>query len=435
MSSTANLRLLADYLAAIKNEVAVDEMFLSLSRMNAAEVGHLPRVPHWVGIASRRPYLTRIASRIARMFWLAGGSALFFMLEYLKFSRLIRSTENNTIPNADGVILGLSTRVCDIVNPAQFPTFPNKWLTVPWAPQHKLPDGAQELPLMSILDKRDCLGALADALTITRRTQRHRHLSPWVLQTYTALRWFLVRRAMDRLLGTLITTEHFDRWAVLVDRAVRERRRITDCRERFIVVQHGAMGAVSRDTSSLLLSLPTRLRQVDELYAYNSIEAAAFCAMVFKRDDSSRKLKLCFFKPAIKLSNRATSDRLTLLFVGHPLCECFQVEVLKKLKAWKNFDVYYKPHPKATMSATLSSVGWTVIDNTNTFPMVDLLVSYPSTLVIEYEGVGVHASVHSLNASSDDLSLFFEKTKKIIENQILERQSGQDVDPFIGTHQ
>ena len=423
MVSRTRLRLLADYLAATRNEVAIDEMFLALSKTNATEVGHFPRVPHWIGLATRRPCLTRTVSRIARVVWLAGGSALFFIREYLKFSGMHRSIGISVLPETDGAILYLSTRVCGIVTPAQFPAFPRTWLTLPWVPLRGLPEGAKELPLLSILNKRDFLSTLADALTVTQRMQRNRRLSSWVLQTYTAFRWFLVRRAMARLPGTLVTTDHFDRWAVLVDRTVRECRRAPGCRARLIVVQHGAMGALNQEAHlrKSLLNLPTRLRQVDELHAYNSNEAAAFRADVFARGEILRALDIHFFKPAIELTGEAISDRPRLLFVGHPLCECFHLEVFRKLKIWKNFEVYYKPHPKASMSASIAAVEWIIIKEANIFPRVDLLVSYPSTLVIEYEGVGVPASVHSLDISIDDLPVFIEKTQKIIENQMNER--------------
>lgn len=419
MISRTRLRLLADYFAATRNEVAIDEMFLALSKMSAMEVGHFPRVPHWIGLAQRRPYLTRTLSRIARVAWLAGGSALFFIREYLKFSRMHRSIGGFVSAKTDGAILGLSTRVSDIVRPAQFPTFPRTWITLPWVRLHGLPEGAKEFPMLSILDKRDFMNALANALTVTQRMQRNQRLSSWVLQTYTAFRWFLVRRTMDRLSGTLVTAEHFDRWAVLVDRAVRECRRAPGYRARLIVVQHGAMGAMNQEAHihKSLLNLPTRLRQVDELHAYNSNEAAAFRANVFARGENSRKLDIHFFKPAIELTGDATSDRPRLLFVGHPLCECFHIEVFRKLKDWKNFEVYYKPHPKASMSASIAEVEWTIIKEAHIFPRVDLLVSYPSTLVIEYEGIGIPASVHSLDASIDDLPLFIEKTQGIIENK------------------
>lgn len=418
MHSRARLRLLADFFAATRNEIAIDEMFLALSKVNAEVVGHFPRVPHWIGLAIRRPYMARTLFRITQVLWLAGGSALFFLWEYLKFSRLHRSNRAFALPMTDGAILGLSTRVCDIVTTAQFPMLPRTWLTLPWVPMRKIPDGAKELPMLSVLDKGDFLLALADALIATQRMRRNRRLSSWVLHTYTSFRWFLVRRAIDRLSGTLVTTEHFDRWAVLVDRAVRECRRIQDCRTRLIVVQHGAMGVLNQEHrhGDSLLNLPTRLGQVDELYAYSSNEVEAFRAKVFVAVKASHAQDIHFFKPAIELTGEVKSDRPRLLFVGHPLCEGFQIEVFLKLKAWKNFEVYYKPHPKASMSTTIAEVEWIIIKEENVFPRVDLLVSYPSTLVIEYEGRGIPASVHPLDASVAYLPNYVERTQEIIEN-------------------
>lgn len=432
MVSRPRLRMLADYIAATRNEVAVDELFLALSKMRARDVGHFPRVPHWIDLATRRPYLTRNLSRIARIFWLAGGSAIFFMLEYLKFSRLRRSIAAPALTKTGGAILGLSTRVCDIITPVQFPTFPLTWLTLPWVPLHGLPKGARELPILSILNKSDLLGALADALIVTQCMKRNRHLSLWVLQTYTAFRWFLVRRAVDRLSGTLVTTEHYDRWAVLVDRAVRDCRRSPACREHLIVVQHGAMGALNEEKHNResLLNLPTRLRQVDELHSYNSDEAAAFRAIVFAPGKTSHALKICFFKPAVNLTGEATSDRPRLMFVGHPLCESFQVEVFKKLTIWKDFEIYYKPHPKAPMSASMAAIEWKIIKEANFFPRVDLLISYPSTLVIEYENVGISASVHTIDASINDLTQFIEKTKNVFAEQMSKNLPKQEVAPL-----
>ena len=428
MFSRARLRSMADYFAATRNEVAVDEMFIALSKMNTAKVGYFPRVPTWIGLASHRPYLTRTLSRIARAAWLAGGWGLFFIWEYLKFYRLHRSIGTLTPTETDGAILGLSTRVCDIVTPTKFPAFPQTWLTLPWAPQLCLPKGARELPMLSILEGSDLLSALVDALTVTHRMKRDRSLSPWVMQTYTAYRWFLVRRAVDRLSGTLVMTEHYDRWAVLVDRAVRERRRAQGCIDYLVVVQHGAMGALNEDENfgESLLNLPTRLRQVDELHAYNSDEAAAFRANVFGLGKVSRALEVCFFKPTIELMGEVISNRPRILFVGHPLCESFHIQVFRKLTTWKIFEIYYKPHPKGPMSASAEAVNWKIIKEEKIFPRVDLLISYPSTLVIEYENVGIPASVHPLDVGIDELTKFLEKTRALVLEKCAEYFAGNN---------
>jgi hypothetical protein len=180
------------------------------------------------------------------------------------------------------------------------------------------------------------------------------------------------------------------------------------------------MGALNEEghIGESLLKVPTRLRQVDELYAYNSDEAAAFQTDVFELGKLSRMLEICFFKPTIKLTEEAISDNPKLLFVGHPLCETFHVEVFRKLTIWQDLDIYYKPHPKAPMSASMEAIKWIIIKEERLFPRADLLISYPSTLVIEYENLGIPASVHPLDVRIDDLDKFIEKTKQSLVEQM-----------------
>lgn len=417
MLSNARRRLLADFLAATRNEITVDEMFLALSRLQPDDVGYLPRVPHWVRWAQRRPSTTRWISRLARIAWILGGAALFFAHEWLKFSRLKPLNDAPQAPHAEGAVLGLSTRVSDIVDARHFPGFPRTWLTLPWAPQSHLPMEARELPLMTLVDTADIRRAFVDAMAATWIMSRRRRLSPWVLQSYTAFRWFLVRRATDRLSGTLVTTEHFDRWAILADRCIREQRRNTAHQYRFVVVQHGALGRLDRErgSSAFALVLPTRLREVDELHAYNEDEATAFRTFVIADTARARAMNLHFFKPGIELTGNLRSSRPRLLFVGHPLCEEFHVAVFNALRERLDFEAYYKPHPKAPISGSMANVGWTIIDNPQTFPRVDLLVSYPSTLVIEYEGSGIPASVHRLDVTNMELDAFLAQTQERID--------------------
>lgn len=417
MASRIDLRRLADYFAATQNEVAIEVMFLNMSKTQASKVGHLPRVPHWIAKALKQPRLMLALSRLARFSWLLGGAAIYFLRDYSRFSLAKLRTASTIHPPAEGAILGLSSRMHAVVKPTTFPSLPQIWLTLPWIERQVLPDAAQEVPLFSMLKQRDFLSAFMDAMTVTYRMQRDRHLYRWVLQTYTAFRWFLVRRVIDRMEGPLVTAEHYDRWAVLVDRCVRERRRSPSCNLRMILVQHGAMGSLTDEKvkNSSSLNLPTRLRQVDELHAYNNAEVAAFRAEVFARPEVSRPLKVQFFEPTLELSGANISNCTRFLFVGHPLCEAFHVQTFLKLKAWKTVDVLYKPHPMAPMSTSIAEVGWTIIEETNFFPKVDLLVSYPSTLVKEYESLGIHACVHSLDAQLGDLDSFVDKIQKTIE--------------------
>lgn len=416
MRTRARLRMLADYLAATRNEIAVDEMFLSIAQKNAENVGYLPRVPHWINLAKRYPYLTRSVCYIAQTVWLAGGAIVFFLIEYLWLSYLRRSFGSVALPNANGAILGFSTRVYDVLNPKQFRSFPTTWLTIPWASQKELPDGSEELPMLSILDRKDLLNAFADALTIVYRMRRNRHLSTWILQSYTAFRWFLVRRATDRLAGKLITTEHFDRWAVLADRSVREKRRVSRYNVRLVMVQHGVLGALTQEAicDTQVNSIPTVLTQVNELHAYDENEAAIFQSRVFASKNDTQELDLHLFKPVIKLTGKKISKRIRLLFVGHPLCEAFQASVYDELTKICSVEVFYKPHPKAPMSSSVMGVGWSIVTDKKIFPRVDFLISYPSTLVVEYAVFDIPASVHPLDCGTDFLPIYVERTKKLI---------------------
>ena len=93
------------------------------------------------------------------------------------------------------------------------------------------------------------------------------------------------------------------------------------------------------------------------------------------------------------------------------------VDALSLLRDKYDFRAYYKPHPTAHMSESMRQLGWSIIDNPSMFPAVDLLISYQSTLVVEYAGSGVPAAVHAINLenekSIDFLAIVIEKINAI----------------------
>ena len=411
MTRLLRMRLIADYLAATRNEIAVDEMLLKLAHLTPTKVGYLPRVPHWLSKGLRAPRLTRVVWRLSWVLWLAGGALAYFALELLKFKQLhqrIGELPPQDVPLAEGAVLGFSTRVCDVADIKRFPWLPTVWLICPWAPQHCLPKNALELPLMSLLTKSDLNEAFFCALRSTYALARKPTTARWSLQGYTALRWFMVRRAVDKLSGVLVTTEHFDRWAVLVDRSVRTARVARGLPRKLIFIQHGALGGLgnAENYSDDPFQLPARISCANELHTYNSNEEDIFRRNVFSTNQRQSTLTVHYFSPTITITGELTAGRPQLLFVGHPLCETFQSNAYYALRKVLDFDAFYKPHPKAPMSAAMANIGWTIIENPLIFPKVDLLISYPSTLVIEYEGLGIQASVHPLDIGLEALPRF-----------------------------
>lgn len=420
MTRLARIRLVADYLAATRNEIAVDEKFLRLAHVKPAEVGYIPRVPLWLNKGLKAPMLTRLVWRFTWVIWLAGGAFAYFALELIKLERLrkrIYQSGQDKATLTDGAVLGLSSRVCDVMNAARFPWLPKTWLTCPWVPLHNLPKDAVNLSLISLLTKSELREAFICSLRAAYVLAYKPTSARWALQGYTALRWFIVRNAVDKLTGVLVTTQHYDRWAVLVDRSTRAIRLKANSPRTFVMVQHGAMGGLGSvgDQEDYSDQPPTRITYVDELHTYNLNEEIIFRRDIFTKSRQKSALAVFYFSPTVDLTGELVNDQLQLLFVGHPLCEEFQSKVFQALKKVLDFEAFYKPHPKAPMSASMRDVGWTVIEDSLMFPRVNLLVSYPSTLVIEYEGVNVEAMVHPLDISPNDAIQFVQGTLEKIK--------------------
>lgn len=398
---SGRLRRIIDYLSATANEIAIDNSLLRLSGLSVETTGHIPRVPKWAALARRSPRFVRLAAYCATLFWLSGGGYLYLFAEFLPFwLRARRKSRYSAVVPARSYAIALSTRAGDVINKRVMPDVPDVWLTMPWAPLRRLPDGAAALNVFDLLTSSDLVSALRDAMVALRRLRRRPATKAWALQGYTAFRWFVVSAAVDKLPGDLVMAEHFDRWAVLVDRSAG--RRSLGRRRRLALVQHGSVAGLDTAGGSQygLPDLPARLQNVSRLFVYGSEDEHVFRRFVLDGLDRHGELAVTYFKPRIDLHPTA-EGRLRLLFVGHQMCEEFQALLYAKLVREADFDCYYKPHPLAPMSRAMADVGWTVIDEPDRFPKVDLLISYPSTLVVEYDALGISAVVHPLSADAN----------------------------------
>jgi hypothetical protein len=418
-------RNIVDYVGATKNEILVDERLFSLLGETPDALGFLPRVPKWIGWGRRFPWMTRTLGHVVRMAWLCGGAVLVFSMNLI--AAWLRtpgqpSAKPSEHERCSNYILALSDRVENIMTRPPFvddPFFLNAtWVCVPWVPvQQKA--GFNYVHIFSLLTRRELLQAFADAVTASYVLWLHRRTSRWALQSYTAFRWFAVRRALEKLDGALITCEHYDRWAVLVDTAIsprnRNRSRLGSGRNEMVLVQHGYMGSLSGDqTGPSQLPIHRRLQSVNRMYLYDVGAKEVFLTAVVSRGCAKRGVATTFFRPSIELTVMSAEKRTKILFVGHPLCEEFQISVMKNLASRAEFVAYYKPHPKAGMSSNAMMQAWTVIDDPECFPAVDFLVSYPSTLVTEYEGAGIEACVHPLDHGSADTESFVDSLLRYI---------------------
>lgn len=420
------VRVLSDYLLATANEITIDEFIIrSLTGRTPEDIGFLPRAAKWIAISNRFPLFVYLFSLIGRLVWIAGGCVVFF------FTQLIATytwASRNALyaPKRGqglGYVLALSSRVGDIVERGSVGELPECWITMPWAPLRRLPCGARRVDVRALLSKKELWRAFLDAMKATYLLFRRKRTSKWVLQSYTAFRWFVVRAAVDKLPGRLVMAEHYDRWAVLVDSSVRASNKyvlssgVVQSRE-LVLIQHGVLGDLRSSGATELdaLKLPRKLGAVADLYVYGTGAEQAFKRDVLTEGCVRRGLKVHYFKPTIEVTDVAGYSGLRLLFVGHPLCEAFHEHVFEKLRSKLEFRGYYKPHPTAPMSASMKQVGWEIIEDVSTFPLVDLLIAYPSTLVVEYEGLGIPAAVHPMNLGCEDAVSYVKSVCELIDS-------------------
>lgn len=405
LSPIAKRRLVAEYLQATRNEIALDEHFLARSSIDPRELAYPPRASAWIALVKSRGRLVLTATRMARRMWRSLVAPMLFTLQY---TLLLRNLPAASRPPEDlgrftRFVVAFSSRAGDVIQPPHFPEPDACWITMPWATLSATSRGTATISVLDLLDRDTAKDAYRLAITSARLTDRDPSLSKWRLQTYTAFRWHLVRLAVSRLRGQLVIAEHYDRWAVLADQAAcaQSRHRSVPAvpEPRLTIVQHGLVGAPTTDDArEHSLVLARRLRAVGALHVYDDSSESYFRSVILARNAAP---EIRHFKPPIELLDRDTGGLEAILFVGHPVCESFHIALLDALKSKRRLKAFYKPHPLNRMGGDVARQDWEVVAGAREFPRVALLISYPSTLMAEYDGAGVPAVMHSLRPSLD----------------------------------
>ena len=395
-------RQIVDYLMATENEILIDEYAMHLVKMTPDVIGYIPRPAKWLRYGLRFPFLTRLISRFAQHIWVFGGAAVYFFVQAI--SHIYTASAANAINLKNGQVLALSTRVGDIVNSGHFQNIPSSWITMPWAPLKRCAENIQYIDVFALVTRRELWQAWRDALRSTYAMARRRRSSKWVLQSYTAWRWFVVRAAVDKLPGRLLMVENYDRWAVLVDSSVWSKKFSATNggppqRRELILMQHGSVQGLSGTAASAAseLQLRRRLRAVTRLHVYGPAEEQAFKDNILSKACVQRGVEVSYFTPRIELQSLGIEELPRVLFVGHPICENLHLKMLESLQKEYECFVFYKPHPTAPVSERMRNPSWKVIQEGDQFPVVDLVISYPSTLVAEYSAHNIPAAVHPID--------------------------------------
>lgn len=425
----SELRLLADYLRATGNEIAIDMSLYEMLGLHPSQGGYLPRPGK--SLSRLAPWQKRLLPGVSllRFFWRFGGGAIFLFVECLRFIRLVSAKNNKSSPflsanDSYGVLF--SERAAGVINQA-IPDNSLVWITFPWVVDDGIKNSDKTLDILMLLSFSDLMRAWSLSVKAVHCLGRNARTKHWVLQAYTALRWMATRIAFDKIDAKgYVIAEHYDRWACLIDSVVRSRsRRAFTSSPVFTIVQHGSLASLNNSQSSnaeLPLVLHSRHLSVSSIFVYDSYSRDVFFNSVISRCCQSRGVRVDYYRPTIVLSEPHAKKEFSILFVGHSLCEQLHINLLRSLGSEPVFS-FYKPHPTSPPSNDVISQSWFLIQGRDVFPPADLLISYPSTLVDEYASLGIPAVLHSLNESEVDRSLLLQRILSAI-NSLMREKNG-----------
>lgn len=193
----------------------------------------------------------------------------------------------------------------------------------------------------------------------------------FLFRTYNSFEFFIAYYTLKNLtlVDTLCFCNQMDRWGVLFDHAPQKNK---------VLFQHG----IEMPTANW----PIRFENTDTVYTFSEEESELLLRAEFK----NKPQHIYILGPTIQLTKMVDDNGFKILIIGFPGYLMYDKE--KAIVDAFNVDgciVYLKPHPgKEDMTTYLN------LEKENThcriilekkFPDVDVVVSYRSTLAIEYQ--------------------------------------------------
>lgn len=395
---------LNEFSQTVENEVSIDETIYKTQKVNPVKFSNFPRPAKWLNSYSNK-YI--VPFFFISVLWNYGISQIFFIYEYFKFKKLLKFLIKSEVTSFENMVVGLgfSERAFYVI-PKSGTSSVNIWLTFPWVNEiNNL--NLKCVSIMSLLSKKDLFTALKLSFMSLKKCSSNKTLITWSVHTYTAYKWFIARIALEKIknIKEVCIAEHFDRWASLAGYWSYENQYTLS------MIQHGL---VQNESMDFPYRIPNRIINVHKLYTYNKNSERIFKDYIVS---AGLDIQCFYFKPLIEVRKISSSEgEKSVLFVGNTLCESFHSDLYKKLKEKLIFKAFYKPHPTVKPSQFIMSLDWEVIDQKDFFPDVDLLISYPSTLVEEYANIGTPSVLHSINADNKDLIMVLKSVQDKLVN-------------------
>lgn len=404
-----NRRVLG-YINALGNEVEIDAFSYRALNVNASDFGYAPRPTRWIAYFRNKSFLIRFSLIIISFLWKYCISYTFFIYQSFRYNTFSRANIEE-IPKKSKIGLAFSIRATELIIEKNINEKLDCWILFPWVDSKKISASTITYNVFSFLTFYDLLLAFKSTVKALDVFYRYYENKGNILQTYTAFTWFCSEIALEKIKARYYFAEHFDRWAVLIDFVSQEFKR-KNSEIELNLIQHGLVGNISEENK---LFITTKLETVKTLYALDEGSVNYFKKYVFSSRANIRHV--FFYKNILNLSDVRDLSKFSILFVGSPFCENLHVSMYHMLKINPNVHIYYKPHPLYNLSKKIMNQDWEVIQDKNFFPSIDLLISYPSTLAIEYTEAGAECIVHPIDLDIENVGNLLIKIKNYIKQK------------------
>ena len=210
--------------------------------------------------------------------------------------------------------------------------------------------------------------------------------------SFLTFKWFTLFVGLDKLnFKNLHSFDHYDRYAILADSIIENKGSYVN----YFFHQHGS---ISTD-----FNIPCKLQNIDVaiLLDKSSIKH-------FKLLSKKQNIKLLINYKTLNIVEIEKTSKKRILIIGNLACKSFHINLVKMFyNLKKNVVIYYKPHPNNISLIKQFSFCINIVDP-NTYPLVDLVISYDSTLLDDYIKSGIDHVKHKLNSTNH--KLIFEKS-------------------------
>lgn len=217
---------------------------------------------------------------------------------------------------------------------------------------------------------------------------------------FTSFEYFLLYNSLSNInyIGEILISNQKDRWAYMIGSLNFKNKTI---------IQHGTVIAkgspveymnsyvsYSSIDKIMYLNIPYKLTGFNKIISFTPLEYK-FMLLSEHRLESKIHNECVGYK--LKLSS-LTSDRKSILIIGNSnQYSCEEKQLIQYFKNNIDFELFLKPHPVFSKSIynEYMKIGGFVLLADDIYPKVDYVISYYSTLALEYESLGVEVIYYS----------------------------------------